>query len=111
MKKTGQMVSNPAFGDDKDRGGDPTGTMGFPICRGLSLAHQNKVQQASDQVINLWELQSHRDAPPQVKRRPWKRLELETPMRLEGYDHQMVALCRNGRLVKMSKRTGRRDPQ
>ncbi|WP_349687484.1 arginine--tRNA ligase [Acidaminococcus sp. DS4831] len=92
-----------AFGDDKDRVVIRDNGVSTYFAADIAY-HQNKFQRGFDRVINLWGA-DHHGYIPRVKA-AMEALGYD-PSRLEVLILQMVALYRNGELVKMSKRTGK----
>ena len=102
-KDGAKWFKSTAFGDDKDRVVIRDNGVSTYFAADIAY-HQNKFQRGFDRVINLWGA-DHHGYIPRVKA-AMEALGYD-PSRLEVLILQMVALYRNGELVKMSKRTGK----
>ncbi len=102
-KEGAKWFRSTAFGDDKDRVVIRDNGVSTYFAADIAY-HQNKFQRGFDRVINLWGA-DHHGYIPRVKA-AMQALGYD-PERLEVLILQMVALYRNGQLVKMSKRTGK----
>ena len=102
-KDGAKWFRSTAFGDDKDRVVIRDNGVSTYFAADIAY-HQNKFQRGFDRVINLWGADHHGYIP-----RMKAAMEAlgYAPDRLEVLILQMVALYRNGELVKMSKRTGK----
>ena len=102
-KEGAKWFKSTAFGDDKDRVVIRDNGVSTYFAADIAY-HQNKFQRGFGRVINLWGA-DHHGYIARVKA-AMKALGYD-PDRLEILILQMVALYRNGELVKMSKRTGK----
>ncbi len=102
-EKGAKWFKSTAFGDDKDR--VVVRDNGISTYFAADIAyHKNKFDRGFDRVINLWGA-DHHGYIPRVKA-ALAALGYD-PDKLEILILQMVALYRNGQLVKLSKRTGK----
>ena len=97
-KDGAKWFRSTAFGDDKDRVVIRDNGVSTYFAADIAY-HQNKFQRGFDLVINLWGA-DHHGYIPRVKA-AMEALGYD-PSRLEVLILQMVALYRNGELVKMS---------
>lgn len=101
-KNGAKWFKSTAFGDDKDRVVIRDNGISTYFAADIAY-HKNKFDRGFDRVINLWGA-DHHGYIPRVKA-ALQALGYD-PDKLEILILQMVALYRNGQLVKLSKRTG-----